>query len=178
MTPAGVPFSLAVVPVGNNFSLFSNIVWFCTGIVPLLAYLMFLGVLIWRRERTPLQRLGAACRIVSFRFLLEAVVWLVGLVVFTQLSLCFLRAADFGFLLVPFFLTLYAMRAFAWRIVGGKGLPALGKFLRVEGVGLQGRALRVWVVMGMVLSVSSDILLLLGTGLGHDFVRTWCAPYA
>ena len=172
--------SLAVVPGPLNGPLQTLLIFtlLCFGVAPILAYIMFLGVLICRRERTPFGRLVATIRIVSFRLLLEMAAWLLGLVVFTTLSLVFYHSSSFGFLLAPFFLTMYAMRTFAWWIVGGRGVPALAKYLHMSGMGLHSKSLVVWTVMGVILNISSDLVLFLGCGLGGNLVRMWNAPYA
>ena len=177
MMELGHVLSLAVVPFLGPIQPLLVLALLCSGVAPILAYIMFLGVLICRRERTPFGRLVAAIRVVAFRFSLEVVAWLLGLVVFAMLSLAFYHSSSFGFLLAPFFLSLYAMRTYAWWIVGGNGVPALEKYLCMSGMRLHSKPLLAWTVMGVILNLSSDLVLFMGSGFGRDFVQMWNAPY-
>ena len=177
MTPGCTLLNLAVVPIMGPLNILFVLAFLGVVIAPILASAMVLGAMILRQGRTPLGKLRAATRIIASRVLLEACAWLISLVLFTLWSLILFHSSDFGFLLLPFILFMYALRIYAWRIIGGKGIPALGKHFRRSGMELHSRSLVLWTVAGVILNICCDIFLLLATDAGRNFVSMWNEPY-
>lgn len=177
MLPELALWDLAIIPISSVCVIWRVLALWCLSVASVLAFVMFLAVLICRRERTPFGRLVAAIRIVAFRFSLEAIAWAAGLLLFTVVSLLFFRANSFRLLLPPFLLSMYALRAYAWWVVGGKGFPSLNCYLHTTGLELRSKPLIVWTTLGLLLSVTFDVGFFLTTGMSTDLLRLWDRPY-